>query len=55
MRKTDCVDGRLRLMMGDQKPGVIGLLVGSEQQGKLAVGDDIANVTSDDAGRAVRW
>lgn len=41
--------------MGDQKPGVIGLLVGSEQQGKLAVGDDIANVTSDDAGMAARW
>jgi len=40
--------------MDDQKRAVIGLLVGSEQQGRLAVDDDIVDETSDDAGMAAR-
>lgn len=41
--------------MDDQKRAIIGLLVGSEQQGKLAVDGDIVDETSDVAGMAASW
>lgn len=52
-RKTDS-GCDLRGMMDDQKLAVIGLLVGSEQQGTQAVGGDIVDETSDDAEMAAR-